>query len=151
MDRLACTCFVALLLLATESLVPAITAAHFHSVTFLINRATGRTLDSNDNGDVYAIGMNGGNFQKWYIHGEGDTFDLTNAATGSILDSNWDGTVYTLPYNGCAHQKWRMQGEFFQNVATGRYLDSGHNGDVYALPHNGCAHQQWAAQHEVKF
>ena len=62
MNRLAYFCFVAFLLIA--AFVPAITAAHFHSVTFLINRATGRTLDSNDKGDVYAIGMNGGGFQK---------------------------------------------------------------------------------------
>ena len=151
MDSLACTCFVVALLLFATGLVPAITAAHFHSVTLLTNRATGRVHDSEWDGTVFTRPDNGCVHQQWYIHGEGDTFDLTNAATGRILDSNWDGTVYTLPYNGCAHQKWRMHGEYLQNVATGRYLDSNHNGDVNTLQHNGGMHQQWAAHHEVKF
>ena len=148
---LSCACIIMVSLLLLVALVPSITAVHFHSVTFLVNRATGRTLDSNDKGDVYAIGMNGGGFQKWYIHGDGDTFDLTNAQTGRVLDSDHNGKVYTLPYNAGHHQKWRMQGEFFQNVATGRYLDSDHKGQVYTLPHNGGGFQQWAAHHEVKF
>ena len=149
MNVLSCTCFVALVLFG--GFVPATWAAQIHSVTFLINRATGRVLDSNDNGNVYAIQMNGGNFQKWYIHGEGDTFDLTNAHTGRALDSDYTGRVYTIPFNGGNFQKWRIHGEYYQNVQTGRYLDSDHNGRVYTLPINGGPHQQWGSHHEIKF
>ena len=123
MDRFSCTCVVVALVLFA-GLVPVTMAAHFHSVSLLINRATGRALDSNENGDVYAIPQNGGAYQKWYIYGDGDTFDLTNVQTGRVLDSNNDGEVYTLPNNDGNHQRWRMHGYFMQNVATGLYLNS---------------------------
>ena len=35
--------------------------------TYLINRATGLVLDSNSQRNVYLMGKNGGDFQKWTI------------------------------------------------------------------------------------
>ena len=146
---LASTSLIAMLLLS--EVLPSTLAADLHSLTFLVNRATGRTLDSNDEGEVYANHMNHGAFQKWLIHGDGDTYDLTNVATGRVLDSNMDGLVYTAVLNTGPFQKWRMYGEMLQNVATGRFLDSDANGDVYTLEHKGGPFQHWQRQHETRF
>ena len=124
-------------------------AAHLNSVSLLINRATGRALDSNEYGD--AIPQNGGAYQKWYIYDDGDTFDLTNAQTGRVLDSNQDGEVYTLPNNDGHHQRWRMHGYFVQNVATGLYLNTDDNDLVYAVDPNADGYLHWQPHHEVKF
>ena len=151
MSRLsACACLVTLLLFG--GLVSSISAFHLHWMSMMVNRATSRTLDSNQEGKVYAIPMNGGNYQKWFLQAAGDNiFTFTNIKTGRVLDSNPEGKVYTIPSNGGNSQKWRMRGDFLENVGTGRYLDAGSNGDVYTLPHNGGTYQRWAILKEVQY
>jgi hypothetical protein len=95
----------------------------------LRNFATGRLLDSNGAGDVYTLGDNGGNFQRWksYYNSCLNNYILQNQATGRVLDSNASGKVYTLPYKaGNYYQKWRRY-----NAGSGRYF-------FKMLPHLGC-------------
>jgi hypothetical protein len=70
----------------------------------LRNRATGRCLDGNVQGLVYAEPCNTGNFQNWEIRGDGTVIGLE---TGLCLDNNDAGEVYTLPCNAGEFQVWR--------------------------------------------
>ena len=71
------------------------------------NVATGRCLDSNEQGNVYAIACNGGPYQKWIVTlRTNGRRSISNRATGRLLDSNAQGNVYTLPSNLSRYQLW---------------------------------------------
>ncbi|MFI7502743.1 RICIN domain-containing protein [Streptomyces sp. NPDC049687] len=68
--------------------------------------AYGGCLDSNYAGDVYLLGCNGGNYQRWAKVDAGGAFYIVNMQTGRCLDSNYAGEVYTLNCNLGNYQKW---------------------------------------------
>jgi hypothetical protein len=119
------------------------------AVTTFGNLATGFVLDSNPQGDVYALPANGGRYQKWFVsQSDFGTVTLTNIATRRCLDSNTERAVYTLWCNGGSFQKWIVLNRNFgtvvlRNLATGLVLDSNPWGDVYTLPENGGSYQKW--------
>ena len=83
------------------------------SVATFRNQASGACLDSNAKGEVYVLGCNGGDFQKWRVVPNNDgTKSLRSLATGRCLDSNGadtkQGEVYTLGCNGGDYQRWRI-------------------------------------------
>lgn len=116
----------------------------------LRNLATSKMLDSNSKGNVYTLGHNGGNYQKWYFYttSYSRTYILLNVATGRALDSNAKGKVYTLRSNGGSYQKWKLftVGHYrvLQNLATSRVLDSNAGGKAYTLGYNGGSYQKWS-------
>ncbi|MER6197066.1 hypothetical protein ABT234_06770 [Streptomyces sp. NPDC001586] len=63
-------------------------------------------LDSDANGNVYELGRNSGNYQRWYELKDSKGWYLKNKATSRCLDSNSAGNVYTLGCNGGDYQRW---------------------------------------------
>ena len=112
-------------------------------VVKLKNVATGKYLDSNENGNVYAIDANNGDYQKWIIENdENNGIRLVNLATNRTLDSDANGNVYTLAANGGNYQVWGYYNdEELINLATDRVL--GHNSLVRTFVRNGMNYQKW--------
>ncbi|WP_374510995.1 RICIN domain-containing protein [Terrabacter sp. Ter38] len=119
------------------------------SVTYLRSLATGFALDSNYNGDVYAIPSNNGGFQRWIVGpGAYGGVTLRNWQTGRCLDSNTARKVYTLPCNGGSFQSWALEQSRYgtlilRDVATGFVLDGNAAHSVYTGPWNGGSYQSW--------
>lgn len=81
------------------------------------NDAVWKCLDSNHAGNVYGMGCNGGDYQRWRVEDLGNrwidrlqrnthVYRLVNKATGRCLDANYDGALYTLGCNGGNYQMW---------------------------------------------
>ena len=137
-------------------IVPSISANHLKSTCFLVNRGTAEVNtiqdDTDGNGNVYNAEINGCPYQSWWLHGDGDTFDITNMGTGRVLESNHKGEVFTSLYNGRSSQKWRWNGNMMyclQNVATGLFLTI--EWEVSTQLYTGAANQQWERRHETAF
>ncbi|SEP39118.1 RICIN domain-containing protein [Amycolatopsis saalfeldensis] len=71
----------------------------FNGNTKLVNLASGRCLDSNDKGDVYALPCNSSSFyQVWQVHlPSGGTPWIVNAQTHRNLEQEANGTYRTMP------------------------------------------------------
>ncbi|CAF1218305.1 unnamed protein product [Rotaria sordida] len=126
-----------------SSLDPSMVCGVMHPIVgFLINKAIGRVLDSNEEKNVYTLKYNGGTYQQWQFQRQDDgSCVLQNLATSLILDSN-GYQIYTHNFNGGFYQKWRLywnEDNFFVllNLATSRVLDSNFDGQVYPSIGNG--------------
>ena len=119
------------------------------TILFLVNKATGFYLDSNEDKKAYTHDFNGGKNQQWRLIPSGDGYYFfQNRATGFYLDSNEDKKAYTHDFNGGKNQQWRLipSGDgyyFFQNRATCFYLDSNEDKKAYTHDFNGGKNQQW--------
>ncbi|MFD6566744.1 ricin-type beta-trefoil lectin domain protein [Micromonospora profundi] len=122
----------------------------------LKNKATGRCLDSNSQGDVYTLPCNGGRYQRWnYTRYYSDStpywdFKLKNDATGRCLDGNAQGEVYTRPCQSWnEYQSWHgpvfnSSHRYIDSQKTKRNLDSNAAGNVYTNPRtDNNDYQQW--------
>lgn len=129
--------------------LPATGDVHTNQTAYsYVNRATGRCLDSNYAGDVYTLGCNGGNYQRWRVESGGTILTIHNVQTGLCLDQNGQGSVYTLGCNGGSYQLWFGSGGTTANTNIvhnfyGGVLDSNYAGHVYCLPRNGGNYQNW--------
>lgn len=113
-----------------------------------VNAATGRCLDSHNDGSPYTLGCNGGNNQQWSMGKLSVGEQIFNQQTRRCLDSNASGNVYTLPCSGNMYQQWVRtfttgRGWKIVDAATGRCLDSNGSGSLYTLPCNGGSYQYW--------
>jgi serine/threonine-protein kinase len=136
--------------------VPSASAVTVGRDTILRNWATGVCLDSNENGDAYAIGCNGGNYQNWFTPGTGITIysedgnhpviGLRNDQTDRCLDSNSGGSVYTLPCNDGDNQYWMWFGDeyngTYEDYATQLCLTANGNA-LYTAPCDNDGYEQW--------
>jgi hypothetical protein len=117
-------------------------------VVTIRNAQTGLCLDSNYAGNVYTLGCNGGNYQRWRIESGGTILTIHNVQTGRCLDQNGQGSIYTLGCNGGSYQLWFGSGGTTANTNIvhnfyGGVLDSNYAGHVYCLPRNGGNYQNW--------
>ena len=136
-------------IITKKAIIPALTglmiigmsiAANASSDFNLINVSTNKCLDSNEEGKVYTLECNGGNYQKWRSRNN----SIVNVGTSKCLDSNAGGKVYTLECNGGNYQKWSWRGNnSLINVGTRKCLDSNEEGKVYTLECNGGNYQKW--------
>ena len=146
--------FAPMLLLAMVA--SEISAAHLQSACFLLNKGCPQFPTIQDDtrgiGIVHHAAQNGCPYQSWWLHGDGDTFDITNMGTGRVLESNHKGEVFTSVYNGGLSQKWRWNGFMMyclQNVATGLFLTI--DSKVCAKLYYNGLDQQWERRHETAF
>lgn len=128
----------------------------------MIDDATGRCLDSDYNGNAYAIPCNGGKYQHWYVKPNDGHDHLVNQQTGLCLTikSGVYSNLWIIGTAGCnagdlsqdwAYDQLSSNIESWENIGVGmdQVLDSdtdgrGNNvGSVYIDPWNGGAYQKW--------
>ncbi|WKU05353.1 ricin-type beta-trefoil lectin domain protein [Micromonospora sp. HUAS LYJ1] len=104
----------------------------------LVDRATGRCLDSNENGSVYTSRCDFGNgYLHWSVYTSPfGQYNLRSDATGRCLDGNTAGVVYTSPCDGNNnYQNWAAgfggNPTLIFGMQTSRCLDSNEVGHVY--------------------
>jgi hypothetical protein len=66
------------------------------------NQATGKYLDSDEQGNVFTSDSSEQDRQKWRFVGQ----TIINVATGRALESNALRSVFTQPLSGQASQNW---------------------------------------------
>lgn len=109
----------------------------------ILNVATYRVLDSNDNLLVFTGLYNGGPFQNWKLEKVDDGgYVIEDIVTGYVLDSNYKMVVETNDPSNSKTQIWIIdkgpKGAFIiKNMATSKVLDSNSKGDVYTRNLNG--------------
>jgi hypothetical protein len=98
------------LAIASTVLMVSAQSASAGEVYSLENIATGLCLDSNDNGNAYTKGCNGGAYQLWNYTSTSHNppyGKYWNVATGRCLDSNNKEELYTYPCkDGYGGQNW---------------------------------------------
>ncbi|MEU5534014.1 RICIN domain-containing protein [Streptomyces sp. NPDC020362] len=67
---------------------------------------TGKCLDSNNDGAVYLLACNGGNYQKWYESKDSSGWRLKNKATGMVLALGGSNLVVAFGDSGYQSQRW---------------------------------------------
>ena len=102
------------------------------------HKRSGNCIDSNGK-ELYALGCNGSDFQKWELTSSGQ---IKHTKSGNCLDSDGNKT-YISGCNSGDFQKWSKQGESIKHNKSGNCLDS--NGkDIYILGCNRGEFQKWS-------
>lgn len=127
-------------------------AAHASGIWNIVDAATNRCLDSNDNGDVYTLPCNGGNYQNWnQIYQSNQTYVLEDMQTGFCLGAfgNSDVMAKCGSVSGQSDYRWYMvggdYGTVYENESFTSVLDSNGAGQVYPNFHWSVAnmYQNW--------
>jgi hypothetical protein len=113
-------------------------------------------LDSNGAGNIYTLGCNNGDYQRWVISARGSGLQLRDAKTSLCAGTHanhgsdgvkYRGTVYTSACDGSSAQIWvranERFGATFRNTSTNECLDSDGSGAVYTQDCNGGNYQHW--------
>ena len=72
-------------------------------VVHLVNVASGLALDSNDDGKVYILAGNAGDYQKWRKVGS----KLINVSTGKALQTLFTHAIFTDTYDPNYNDWWQ--------------------------------------------
>ena len=128
--------------------------SHLHSISVLVNRQKGFALDSNENGDVFAVPKNGAQSQLWYVYQYSDDklkFDITNKETGRLLEADHTGRLFTSTMNHGNNQRWHIYDGNIWNVATRHALVL--NGGTSPGTNAGQPRQfhRWNLEHDISF
>ncbi|SNQ49566.1 Hsp70 protein (fragment) [Frankia canadensis] len=141
---------------AAPAPVPAPVPKPQAATTVWVNVATQLCFDSNASGNVYTLGCNNGDYQRWEISARASGVQLRDARTGlcAATHANYGsdgvklrGTVYATACGGQPAQVWIRSderfGAVFRSTATGECLDSDGSGAVYTQDYNGGNYQHW--------